>query len=134
MNDLVGGHVKLMFDNLASALPQHEAGKIRILAVCTPQRSQFIPGLPTMIEAGVPDFISVAWFAMAAPPGTSDAIIAKIQKDVVSVLQLEDVKKKYVALGAETIGNTSAEMAAFVAQQRTLWADVIKTANIPQVE
>ena len=134
MNDLVGGHIKLTFDNLASALSQHKAGTVKILAVASAKRSPFIAELPTMIEAGVPDFISVAWFAMAAPAGTPDAIIAKINKDVASVLALEDTKNKYAGLGAEVIGNTPDYMGKFVEAQRKLWSGVIKANNIPQVD
>ena len=134
MNDLVGGHIKLSFDNLASVLTQHRAGKVLILAVCSPERSQFIPEMPTMIEAGVPGFVSVAWFAMSAPAGTPDAIVNKINKDVVSLLADPDTQKKYAALGAEVLGKSPADMATLVAAERKRWADVIKSANVPLVE
>ena len=134
MADHVGGHVKLMFDNLASAMSQHKGGKISILAVCTEKRSPFLPEMTTMVEAGVPGFVSVAWFAVAAPTGTPDAIIEKINKDINALLVTDDIKAKYANLGAETIGGSVDSMAKFVDQQRKLWAGVIKDANIPQVE
>ena len=117
MNDLVGGHIKLSFDNLASALTQHRAGTVRILAVCSPERSQFVPELPTMIEAGVPGFVSVAWFGIAAPAGTPDAIVDKVNKAVLAVLAEEDTRKRFAGLGAEVLGGSPADMAKLVASE-----------------
>jgi tripartite-type tricarboxylate transporter receptor subunit TctC len=134
MSDHVGGHVKMMFDNLASVMSQHNGGKIKILAICTEKRSPFLPEMTTMIEAGVPGFVSVAWFAMAAPPGTPDPIIAKINKDVNTVLATEDTEKRYRGLGAEVLGGSVQRMAQHVDQQRKLWGGVIRDAKIPQVE
>ena len=134
MSDHVGGHVKMMFDNLASSMSQHNGGKIRILAVCTEKRSPFLPDMTTMIEAGVPGFVSVAWFAVAAPPGTPDPIIEKVNRDINTLLATDDIKKRYAGLGAEPLGGSVATMAKFVDQQRKLWGGVIKDAGIPQVE
>ena len=134
MNDLVGGHIKLAFDNLASALTQHKAGTIKILAVASAKRSPFVPELPTMIEAGVPAFVSVAWFGLAAPAGTPDAIINKINVDVAKLLSTEFVEQRFAALGGTVIGQSADYMTKFVASERKRWGDVIKSANIPQVE
>ena len=134
MTDLIGGHIQLTFDNLASALGHHRAGTIVTLAVCSAQRSPFIPELPTMIEAGIPDFISVAWFAVAAPAGTPDAVIERVNKDVNALLRQDEIRQKFAAQGAEPLGGTPQELATFAAAERKRWADVVKTANIPQVE
>ena len=134
MNDLVGGHIKLSFDNLASVMTQHRAGKVLVLAVCSPERSQFMPGMPTMIEAGVPDFVSVAWFAMSAPAGTPDAIIDRINKAVTALLAEPDTRQRYAGLGAEVLGGSPAAMATLVDTERKRWAGVIKSANVPLVE
>jgi tripartite-type tricarboxylate transporter receptor subunit TctC len=134
MSDHVGGHVKMMFDNLASAMSQHKGGKIKILAICTEKRSPFLPEMTTMIEAGVPDFVSVAWFAMAAPAGTPDPIIQKVNRDVNTLLKSDETKRRYAGLGAEPLGGSVEHMAKFVDQQRKLWGGVIKTSKIPQVE
>lgn len=134
MADHVGGHIKMMFDNLASAMSQHKGGKIQILAICTEKRSPFLPDMTTMIEAGMPGFVSVAWFAVAAPAGTPDPIIAKVNKDINTLLATDDVKKRYAGMGAETIGGSVGQMAKFVDQQRKLWSGIIKDSKIPQVE
>ncbi len=130
MNDLVGGHILFMFDNLSSSLPQHQAGTLRILAVCTPERSPHLPDVPTMSEAALPGFVSVAWFGLVAPPDTPEAIVAKINKDVVGVLETEAVRKKFQAQGAEPIGNTPQEMATFLERERALWGGVIEKAQL----
>jgi tripartite-type tricarboxylate transporter receptor subunit TctC len=130
MNDLVGGHILFMFDNLSSSLPQHQAGTLKILAVCTPERSPYLPDVPTMSEAALPGFVSVAWFGLVAPADTPDEIVAKINKDVVAVLKSDEVRKKFQAHGAEPIGNTVQEMAAFLERERALWGGVIEKAKL----
>src|SRR5262245_41928160 len=114
MNDLLGGHVLFMFDNLSSSLPQHQAGTLKILAICTPQRSPLLPDVPTMSEAALPGFVSVAWFGLVAPPDTPEDIVDKINKDVVAVLKTDEVRKKFQVHGAEVIANTRQEMDAFI--------------------
>ena len=69
MNDLLGGHILFMFDNLSSSLPQHQAGTLKILAVCTPERSPYLPDVPTMSEAALPGFVSFAWFGLGGAAG-----------------------------------------------------------------
>jgi tripartite-type tricarboxylate transporter receptor subunit TctC len=130
MNDLVGGHILFMFDNLSSSLPQHQAGTLKIIAVCTPERSPYLPDVPTMSEAALPGFVSIAWFGLVAPPDTPEEIVDKINRDVVAVLKSEDVRKKFQAHGAEPIGNTRQEMAAFLERERALWGGVIDKAKL----
>ena len=130
MNDLVGGHILFMFDNLASSLPQHQAGKLKILAICTPQRSPHLPDVPTMSEAALPGFTSIAWFGLVAPPGTPDAIVEKINKDVVAVLKSDEMRKKFQAHAAEPIGNSRQEAEAFMQKERAQWGGVIEKAKL----
>jgi tripartite-type tricarboxylate transporter receptor subunit TctC len=134
MNDLLGGHILFMFDNLSSSLPQHQSGALRIIAVCTPDRSPHLPDVPTMSEAGLPGFTSFAWFGLVAPPGTPDDIVTKINKDVVAVLKTEEVRSKFVAQGAEPVGDTPQDMAAFLEQERARWAGVIEKAKLKAPE
>jgi tripartite-type tricarboxylate transporter receptor subunit TctC len=98
--------------------------------VCTPERSPYLPDVPTMSEAALPGFVSVAWFGLVAPPDTPDEIVAKINKDVVAVLKSDEVRKKFQAHGAEPIGNTVQEMAAFLERERALWGGVIEKAKL----
>ncbi len=134
MNDLLGGHILFMFDNLSSSLPQHQSGALRIIAVCTPERSRYLPDVPTMSESGLPGFTSVAWFGLVAPAETPDDIVAKINRDVVAVLKTEDVRRRFLAQGAEPVGNTPQEMAAFLERERALWGGVIEQAKLKSPE
>jgi tripartite-type tricarboxylate transporter receptor subunit TctC len=134
MNDLVGGHILFMFDNLSSSLPQHQAGTLKILAVCTPARSPHLPDVPTMSEAGLPGFVSVAWFGLVAPADTPDAVTAKISKDVADVLKTDEVRKRFLAQGAEPMGTTPQETAAFIERERALWGGVIEKAKLKAPE
>jgi tripartite-type tricarboxylate transporter receptor subunit TctC len=130
MNDLLGGHILFMFDNLSSSLPQHQSGKLKILAICTPERSPHLPDVPTMSEAALPGFVSVAWFGLVAPPETPDEIVARISSDVAAVLKTEDVRKRFQAQGAEPIGNSPREAAEFIERERALWGGVIEKARL----
>ena len=134
MNDLVGGHVGLMFDNLFSSLTQHQAGTIKILAACTPQRLPALPDVPTMAQAGVPDFVSIAYFGFVAPPGTPDAIVDRVYGAIAAALKKPDVRQRIEKLGATVVGNTPAEMGKLLENERTKWSTAIRNANIPQVE
>jgi tripartite-type tricarboxylate transporter receptor subunit TctC len=134
MNDLLGGHILFMFDNLSSSLPQHQSGALRIIAVCTPERSLHLPDVPTMSEAGLPGFTSFAWFGLVAPPETPDDIVAKINKDVVAALKTEELRGKFLAQGAEPVGNTPQDMASFLKRERALWGGVIDKANLKAPE
>jgi tripartite-type tricarboxylate transporter receptor subunit TctC len=99
MNDLLGGHILFMFDNLSSSLPQHQSGALRVIAVCTPERSPHLPEVPTMSEAGLPGFTSLTWFGLVAPPNTPDDIIRQINENVVDMLKTKEVREKFLALG-----------------------------------
>ncbi|MBO0764348.1 MAG: tripartite tricarboxylate transporter substrate binding protein [Hyphomicrobiaceae bacterium] len=134
MNDLVGGHILFMFDNLSSSLPQHRAGMLKILAVCTPERSPYLPDVPTMSEAALPGFTSVAWFGLVAPPNTPDRIVEKLSRDVVAVLKTEDMRSKFRAHSAEPMGTTPQETAVFLERERAQWAGVIEKAGLKAPE
>jgi tripartite-type tricarboxylate transporter receptor subunit TctC len=119
-----------MFDNLASSLPQHKGGNLKILAVCTPERSPHLPDVPTMSEAALPDFVSVAWFGLVAPPGTPDDIVEKLSKDVVAVLKTAEMRERFQKHAATPMGTTPQETAAFLERERKQWGEVIEKANL----
>lgn len=130
LNDLVAGHVDIFFDNISSSLPQHQGGNIKILAVAQKERASQIPDVPTVSEAGIPDFNATAWFAVVAPEGTPDDIIAKINKDIVAALNSPEVRRKYLEQAATPVANSPAEAAKYIAEETKLWGDVIRTANV----
>ena len=128
--DLVGGRVDMFVGNIAAALRFQQAGKVKFLAVTSTRRSPVAPEIPTAAEAGLPGLIASAWFALVAPPGTPNAIVQQINAAAVEALALPDVQKRFLEQGAEPVGNTTAEMAAFVKEEMARWQSVIKSANV----
>ncbi len=128
--DIVAGRVDMFIGNIAAGLRFHQAGKVKFLAVAADRRSPAAPEVPTAAEAGMPGFIASAWFAFVAPPGTPNAIAQQINAATVEVLRMPDVQKRFLEQGAEPVGNTTAEMAAFVKEEMARWQNVIKTANV----
>jgi tripartite-type tricarboxylate transporter receptor subunit TctC len=130
INDLIAGHVDMFFDTLTTSVPLHQAGKVRIMAVAGSERAPAIPDVPTIAESGLPGFRSVTWFAMVAPPGTPDALTAKINRDVVEVLKRPQVAEKLREFRLEPMIGTPADAAAFFADETRLWGEVIKEAGV----
>jgi tripartite-type tricarboxylate transporter receptor subunit TctC len=133
LNDLVAGHVDLIFMQLESALRLHQGGKARILAVTTNKRIPALPDIPTMGEAGLKDFISDTWNAFSAPPKTPKPIIAKLNAAINEALKTPEVQATYKKLNLEPGGGTPAHMAEVVKSDTKRWGEVIKEANIPRI-
>jgi tripartite-type tricarboxylate transporter receptor subunit TctC len=133
LNDIVAGHVDLIFMQLEAALKLHEGGKARILAVTTEKRIASLPEIPTMIELGLKDFISDTWNAMAAPPKTPAPIIAKLNSALNETLKMPEMTEQYKKLGLEVRGGTPDDMAKVMKGDTERWGAVIKAANIPQL-
>jgi tripartite-type tricarboxylate transporter receptor subunit TctC len=132
--DLMAGVVDIMFDNLATALPVYKGKKVRILAVGSRQRAALVPDIPTVRELGLSDFQAVTWFAVVAPAKTPPAISYGINEVTNTILQMPDVKEKFLQQRAQPYGGTIADMEQFVADERKRWGDVIKAAHISIVE
>jgi tripartite-type tricarboxylate transporter receptor subunit TctC len=130
INDMLGGHVDVFFGNIAPALPHYRDGKLKVLAVADVRRAASIPDVPTAAEAGLPRFVSTSWFAVAGPPKMPPALAQRIAADFADVLKLPDVQTKFRSLGAEPVGATPAETAAFVASEAARWREVIAKNNI----
>src|SRR5262245_60372467 len=134
MPDLLGGRLTMVFASPASALPLAREGKVRPLAVTSLTRAPSSPDLPTMVEAGFPGFDAIAWFALLAPVGTPDAIIAKLHGEAVRILALPDVRKRFDELGMVPMGTSPAQFAAAIASEAPLWAKVIKASGAKLVD
>jgi tripartite-type tricarboxylate transporter receptor subunit TctC len=130
LNDLIGGQVDLMFTELASALELSRAGKVRILAVTAAQRATELPDVPTLIEAGVPDFVSETWNGISAPPGTPPAIVTKLNGAILDALNMPEVRAHLATLNLHPANTTPAQAAEFIAADTRRWADVIRDAGI----
>ena len=129
MQALLAGDTQFMFDNLASAMPQVKAGKLRALAVTTAKRTSLAPELPTMAEAGVPGFDIATWFGLLAPAGTPRDVIAKWNADVVRILDSAEMRERLRAQGAEPAPSSPAEFAAFIAAEQSKYARIVKASG-----
>ena len=127
--DLIGGHVSLMFDNLASALPNIKAGRVRALAVTTLKRSPMVPELPTISESGLRGFDVSTWFGVFAPAGTPNEIVNRLYGEITRVLRTPEMKDRLAILGAEPVGSRPEEFAAFVKAEIPKYAKVIRASG-----
>ncbi|MEA2981368.1 MAG: hypothetical protein QOF09_3191 [Alphaproteobacteria bacterium] len=133
LNDIVAGHVDLIFMQFEAAMKLHEGGKARILAVTTEKRLPSLPDIPTMGEAGLKDFISDTWNALTAPPKTPAPIVAKLNAAVNDVLKLPEVQEQYRTLGLQPGGGSPQDLAKVIKDDTARWGEVIKEAKIPQI-
>jgi tripartite-type tricarboxylate transporter receptor subunit TctC len=129
VNDVVAGHVDLLFDNLGSSAPQIKNGNLKAIAVGSERRNAFLPELPSLSEA-IPGFLSVTWFAIVAPPRTPAGIAEKLSAAVAGILKTADAGDRFRDLYATPIGSSPADTAAFFAQERERWRSVIVSAGI----
>lgn len=127
--DTIGGQIDMIFHNAPVVLPHVRSGKLRGIAVTSAKRLPSVPDLPTMIEAGLPGFEVTAWFGLLAPTGTPPAVITKIHVDTVRVLNMPDVRERFVSQSAEPGGNKPEEFTAFIQSEITKWAKVIKASG-----
>ena len=126
---LLAGDTQFMFDNLANAMAQVKAGKLKALAVTTALRSPLVPDLPTMAEAGLPGFDISTWYGLFAPAGTPPAIVAKWNADVTKILNSPDVRDKLVADGAQPTPNTPEQFQKFIADELSKYARIVKASG-----
>ena len=127
--DLLGGQVQLTFDNMPSMLPHVKAGKLRALAVTSSKRSPAMPDLPTIAEAGVAGYEASSWFGVLAPAGTPSAIVTKLNGEIVRILGLPEIKERLSSQGAEPVGNSPEQFAAYITAEMTKWGNVVKVSG-----
>jgi tripartite-type tricarboxylate transporter receptor subunit TctC len=130
MSDLIGGQVQLMFNNLAPAMPQVKAGKLRALAVTGERRSGAAPELPTMIEAGYPGVVFNLWVGLLAPAGTPSDIVSKLNAEVAKTAQTMEVRNRLLAEGSEPYTMSSVQMADLMKRETAQWAQIVTAAKI----
>jgi len=130
LNDIVAGHVDLIFMELSSAYKLHDSGKARVLAVATDHRMDPFKDLPTMIEAGVPGFVSDTWNAISAPPRTPAPLIAKLNRTMNDIINQDEMKKRFHDLHLEPMGGSPEDMRKLVDEETRRWGDVIRKAGI----
>jgi tripartite-type tricarboxylate transporter receptor subunit TctC len=129
MADLLGSHIDFMFDNLTTALPFIQSGKLALLGVGSTKRSKLFPNVPAIGEQ-VPGYQSVTWMGIVAPPGTPADVVAKLSKAIGQAVRSPAVSAQIEKLQADPVGSTEAEMNDTVKADTARWASVIKAANI----
>jgi tripartite-type tricarboxylate transporter receptor subunit TctC len=130
LQDIMGNHVDVFFDNLGSSLNLHNAGNLRILALGSLSRVPSLPDIPTLAEAGLDGFQSVTWFAVVAPPGTPAPITQTVNQAIGKVLQQPEVREQFEKMGVRPLGGSVADTAKFFAEERERWGEVIRTGNV----
>ncbi|MEW6100265.1 MAG: tripartite tricarboxylate transporter substrate binding protein [Pseudomonadota bacterium] len=128
--DLIGGNMDLMFDNLPSAMQHIKAGKLKALAVTTAKRSEALPDVPTIAEAGpLPGYEASSWFGLLAPAGTPADIINRLQQETAKALASPALKERLISQGAIPSGMTPAEFARLIDAEHKKWAQVVKVSG-----
>jgi tripartite-type tricarboxylate transporter receptor subunit TctC len=129
VTDLIGGQVNMIFGTAVAFLPHVKSGKVVALAVTNPTRSTTQKELPTVSEAGVPGYEAVQWFGIAAPTGTPNEIVQKLQAETAAVLAMPDVRKRFTELGFDVVGSTAPGFADFLRTENAKWKKIAEIAK-----
>ena len=130
LNDVMGGQVTMFFSQMSSALPLVKQGKLKGIGVASLRRHPAATDIPTIAEQDQPGFEAMAWYALFAPAGTPPDIVSKIASDATKALQMQDVRDKLSALGADPVGGTPEEFALRLKNENARWGAAIRKAGI----
>jgi tripartite-type tricarboxylate transporter receptor subunit TctC len=130
LTDVMGGHISMLCPTFVSALPQVRAGRLTGLGVSTANRATLAPEIPTIAEQGLPGFDVSGWFGLLTTGGTPPAIVNRLNQEIVAILQLPEVRERFVADGSRAVGNSPAEFDTHIKGEMARWAKVVKAANI----
>lgn len=128
--DVMGGQVDFMFATVAASYPLVSGGKLRALAVSSPQRSARLPDVPTVAETAIPGYEAYEWNGVFLPAGTPESVSTKLHQALTEVLKEDEVKQRLLDLGAQAVGSTPAEFTTFLKKEDTKWGEVVKKGNI----
>jgi tripartite-type tricarboxylate transporter receptor subunit TctC len=128
--DVAAGHIPFYFGNMSGAWPQARAGHVRALAVTSAARSPAAPDVPTLEEAGVKGCVISEWNGILVPAATPRPLIDRLHGDLARIMREPEIKARFADVGAEAIGSTPDEFAAFMVAERAKWAEVVKAADI----
>ena len=130
LTDIVGGHLDVVYNGLTSALALIKGGKLRVLAVTSLQRTAALPDVPTLDELGLKGFEAVAWNGLSAPAKTPREVIAKINADVLKIVNSPELRERLKAEGSDPVGNSPEQFATFLRNEIAKWAKVIRVAGV----
>lgn len=129
LTDLLSGQVQMMFDSLPSSQPFIKSGALKAIAVTTQRRSSALPNVPTISESGIAGFNFSTWYGMWAPKSTPQPLVQKLSSEIAQITRLPEVRERFLALGAEPVGNSPEEFAAFTKSELNKWARVVKQSG-----
>jgi tripartite-type tricarboxylate transporter receptor subunit TctC len=130
VTDVLGGHVLLMFGNMPVSLPLVKSGQLRALAVTSGKRSPAAPSLPTIAESGIPGYEVEEWWGALAHGKTPPAIVSRLNREIVGALRNPEVQSRLSAIGAELVGSSPEQFAAYIREEMSKWRKVIEQAGI----
>jgi tripartite-type tricarboxylate transporter receptor subunit TctC len=130
VNDLLAGNVQLVFSDALPVMQHIRAGKLRALAVTSPERSPLAPDIPTCVESGLPGLVAVNWWGVLLPAGTPKAIADKFHADLVKVMQDPEVKTKFASLGVDAVTGSPEQFGAYMKSETAKYAKLVKEAGI----
>jgi tripartite-type tricarboxylate transporter receptor subunit TctC len=132
MIDMLAGHTAVMAGTMVTTVPQIRAGRLRGLGITTTERNNAAPEIPTVAEAGLPGFESVQWYGLLAPANTPRDIVNRLHGETVKILQQPEIRQRFAGDGADPVGNTPDQFAAYIKTELTKWAKVARDAGIKQ--
>lgn len=130
VQDTVGGQTQVLMNGMLATLPHVQSGKLKVLGVSKATRMPLIGDVPTIAEQGVPGFESGTWQGMLAPRGTPDALVQRLNKELITIIRSADIRSRLAAQGAEVVTMTPAEQEQFFEKERSRWAKVVSAAQI----
>ena len=130
MADLIGGNIPMVITVVPGAMPQVKAGRARLLAVTTGKRSSVLPDIPTIAESGLPGFEANNWYGVVVPAKTPQSIVARLNTELVKVLNSPGLRETYANQGIEAIPGTPAEFTAYIRSEIAKWGKIVKAAGI----
>jgi len=130
VTDVMGGQIAVAFATALTAKPLVDAGRLRALAVSGPQRVQALPDVPPVAQAGVPGYEAMQWYGLLAPAGTAAPTIERLHREAIVALRSREMKERLATDGAEPLGTTPAQFAAFIGRERDKWTRVRDAARI----
>jgi tripartite-type tricarboxylate transporter receptor subunit TctC len=129
---IAGRTALIATSSMQLVLPNARAGKLRILAISSATRVPSLPEIPAVAESGLPGYEAVQWTAMMAPAATPTDILTRLQKEIVAILRVNEIREKLAVDGAEIVASSPEEFAVFLRNETVKWAAVVKAAGIPQ--
>ena len=130
LTDVIAGHVQITFDAIPPTLPHVKSGRVRALAIGGTQRFPTLPDVPTLAEAGLPNYTFQSWFGIFAPARTPEAVVRSLNRELVRIIALPEMRKAFVELGIEPVGTSPEDFGKYLRAEIARWSDVMRAHNI----